>query len=238
MPPAHDKPDRSYLKPYEDATRQMGVGFEAQLWMSREAQSVRFDILDELGRFGDRVVADLGCGIGDLAIYLHDKYANRPPGGQPPRAGFPRSLIGIEGVAKLAEHARERLRSAGVERFMIDRGDFVAYESLPKLLIEEAGVEVFIFSGSLNTLPMGRAQEILARFWHELEAGGRGTLIFNFLSDRHDKDRTPANPPAVRFDPVEMLEWSLSRTPLVTLRHEYLRGHDATIVMDVAANSG
>ena len=93
-----------------------------------------------------------------------------------------------------------------------------------------------MFSGSLNTLSMDRAQGVLDRFWAALEKSGRGTLVFNFLSLRHDKEQSPANPPAVRFDPVMMLAWALDRTPIVQMRHEYLGGHDATIVMDVAAD--
>ena len=30
--------DRPYLEPYEKATREMGAGFESQLWMSKDAQ--------------------------------------------------------------------------------------------------------------------------------------------------------------------------------------------------------
>lgn len=220
------KTDRSYLQPYEDATRRSGPGFESQLWMNREAQDTRFGVLCDLGRFSGRVVADLGCGVGDFPIYMQN---HRPD-------DFPKSYVGIEGVHAMAEHARERINAASVGRTLIEVGDFVADESLPDLLVNDAGTEVFVFSGSLNTLPIDRAQGVLDRFWEALVAAGRGTLIFNFLSLRHNRERTPALPPAVRFDPVLMLEWALERTPLVQLRHEYLKGHDATVVMDVAAN--
>ncbi len=218
------KPDRSYLQPYEDATRRGGAGFESQLWMSRDAQDTRFGVLCDLGRFDGRVVADLGCGVGDFPIYIQ---AHRPD-------AFPKSYIGIEGVHAMAVHARERIEGEGIGRTLIEVGDFVADESLPDLLVSDAGAEVFVFSGSLNTLAQERALVVLGRFWDALARSGRGTLIFNFLSFYHNADRTPANPPAVRFDPVEMLRWAIERTPLVQLRHEYLGGHDATIVMDVA----
>ncbi len=222
--------DRPYLEPYEQATRELGAGFEAQLWMSREAQEKRFEVLDELGRFSDRVVADLGCGQGDLAIYLCEKYQLHEERGE---AGFPKLYIGIEGVAAMADHARTRAMEAGVHRSIFECADFVADESLPEMLVTDAGVEVFVFSGSLNTLSMEQAQGVLDRFWLALAEAKRGTLIFNFLSNRHNADRTPATPPAVRFDPGVMLDWALERTPMVQLRHEYLKGHDATIVMDV-----
>ena len=220
------KPDRSYLQPYEDATRRQGAGFESQLWMSKDAQSTRFGVLCDMGRFSDRVVADLGCGIGDFPIYIQKHCPD----------DFPKSYIGLEGVHAMAEHARERLEIEEIDRTLIEVGDFVADESLPDLLVNDAGAEVFVFSGSLNTLAFEDAVHVLGRFWDALAKSGRGTLIFNFLSLRHNKDRTPALPPAVRFDPVLLLEWSLERTPLVRMRHEYLKGHDATIVMDVVSD--
>lgn len=215
--------DRPYLEPYEKATREMGAGFESQLWMSKDAQRKRFEVLTQLSRFKDRVVADLGCGVGDLPIYLHEHSPDQ----------FPKSYLGIEGVDAMAEHARSRIADAGVERTIFDVGDFVADDSLPEMLVTDAGVEVFVFSGSLNTLSMPDAMDVLDEFWHALLASKQGTLIFNFLSNRHDADRTPATPPAVRFDPADMLDWALERTPIVQMRHEYLKGHDATIVMDV-----
>ena len=215
--------DRAYLEPYEKATREMGAGFESQLWMSKEAQRTRFEVLVQVARFRDRVVADLGCGVGDLPMYLHEHASDR----------FPKSYIGIEGVPAMAEHARSRIAQAGVDRAMFDVGDFVADGDLADMLVNDAGVEVFVFSGSLNTLDIRRAQGVLESFWFALKRADRGTLVFNFLSDRHNPERTPAAAPAVRFDPADMLDWALQRTPIVQLRHEYLRGHDATIVMDV-----
>lgn len=232
--PDPSKPDRAYLKPYEDATRQMGAGFEAQLWMSRDAQKKRFEVLEELGRFSGRIVADLGCGQGDLAEFLYDEHQLAETESEMTGTDrFPKQYIGIEGVQAMADHARTRLADLGVHRVMIDCADFVADESLPSLLIREAGAQVFVFSGSLNTLSMEHAIGVLDRFWTALLSAGNGTLVFNFLSDRHDKDRSPASPPAVRFDPALMLDWAISKTTQVQLRHEYLDGHDATIVMDV-----
>jgi len=216
--------DRPYLEPYEKATREMGAGFESQLWMSKDAQRTRFEVLTQVARFKGRVVADLGCGVGDLPLFLHEHASDQ----------FPKSYIGIEGVEAMAEHARSRIAEAGVDRTLFDVADFVADDSLPDMLVNDAGVEVFVFSGSLNTLSMSDAMDVLDEFWHALKSAKRGTLVFNFLSDRHNADRTPASAPAVRFDPADMLDWALKRTPIVQLRHEYLKGHDATIVMDVA----
>jgi len=216
--------ERPYLAPYEKATREMGAGFESQLWMSKDAQRTRFEMLTLLGRFPGRIVADLGCGVGDLPMFLHEHAAGE----------FPRSYIGIEGVEAMARLARERVQEAKIERAGFELGDFVADDGLALRLVKEHGAEVFVFSGSLNTLDMAGAQGVLDRFWSALRTAKRGTLVFNFLSDRHNAQRTPASAPAVRYDPSKMLDWALERTPIVQLRHDYLRGHDATIVMDVA----
>lgn len=219
--------DRPYLEPYEKATREMGAGFESQLWMSKDAQRTRFEVLAQVGRFKGRVVADLGCGVGDLPIFLHEHVRDQ----------FPLSYIGIEGVEAMAVFARERIVESGVRNAIFDIGDFVADKSLPDMLVNDAGAEVFVFSGSLNTLSVERAIDVLDGFWNALIASKAesrsGTLIFNFLSDRHDAQRSPASAPAVRFDPAVMLDWALSRTPIVQLRHDYLSGHDATVVMDI-----
>lgn len=215
------KEDSSYLDPYREAVADMGVGFEAQLWLSKEAQAKRFRVIaDALGE-QPGVVADLGCGQGDLLIYLseHDR--------------LPKHFIGVEGVEEMALHAQRRIDAAGIEHAVFQTHDFVADTKLPSQLVTDANVDSFVFSGSLNTLSMEQAQTVLTRFYKALEQVGRGKLVFNFLSTRHDKNRTPALPPAVRFDPSEMLDWALGLTPLVSLRHEYLAGHDVTIVMRV-----
>lgn len=214
--------DSSYLDPYRDAVADMGPGFEAQLWLSKDAQATRFSVItDALGN-DSNIIADLGCGQGDLLVYLHEHNA------------LPKHFIGVEGVDEMTHHAQQRIDQHGINNAIFQTHDFVADTKLPSQLVHDAKVDTFIFSGSLNTLRMEQAQTVLARFYNALNDAGQGKLVFNFLSNRHDKDRTPAQPPAVRFDPPGMLDWALEHTPLVTLRHEYLAGHDATITMRVS----
>ncbi|MFK7759411.1 MAG: class I SAM-dependent methyltransferase [Phycisphaerales bacterium] len=213
--------DSPYLEPYRVAVADMGVGFEAQLWVSKEAQRTRFGVIREALGANPGVVADLGCGQGDLLVHLHEHSSN------------PQKFIGVEGVDEMTKHAQERMNEMGIDRSIFHTFDFVADTSLPSQLVRDASVDCFVFSGSLNTLSMIQAQQVLERFFSALDHAGRGRLIFNFLSNRHNKERTPAQAPAVRFDPVEMFAWAIAQTPLVQLRHEYLAGHDATIIMDV-----
>jgi len=218
--------DRPYLTPYERAVDEMGPGFEAQLWRSQDAQTARFKVIARaLGR-NPGVVADLGAGTGDLALYL----ARHGP--------EPERFIGIEGVERMTEHARALAKERGVERAVFETHDFVADTTLARTLVDDARVSAFVFSGSLNTLKMDHALRVLAPFWDALAGAGRGRLIFNFLSTRHDEARTPASPPAVRFDPVAALGWALDRTPITRLEHDYLGGHDASVVMRVPDRAG
>tara|TARA_R110002073_G_scaffold37866_3_gene109083 strand:- start:113335 stop:113991 length:657 start_codon:yes stop_codon:yes gene_type:complete len=215
--------DSSYLDPYRKAVAEMGAGFEAQLWLSKDAQRTRFEVIaDALGP-EPGVIADLGCGQGDLLMHL--SATNH----------LPKHFIGVEGVEEMTLHAQHRADDAGIEHAVFQTHDFVSSDWLPAQLVQDGKVECFIFSGSLNTLPMLQAQSVLGSFFEALVNAGRGKLIFNFLSNRHNKERNPAQPPAVRFDPVEMLDWALEQTPLVQLRHEYLAGHDTTIVMEVVS---
>ena len=213
--------DSSYLDPYRDAVAQMGAGFEAQLWLSKEAQAKRFKVIaDAIDQHS--TIADLGCGQGDLLIYLQQHNQ------------LPKHFIGVEGVDEMTALAQQRANKLSIEHAVFQTHDFVADDWLPGQLVADAGVDTFVFSGSLNTLSMDQAQTVLSQFYKALETAGRGTLIFNFLSNRHDKQRTPAQHPAVRFDPTEMLDWALDHTTRTQLRHEYLAGHDATIVMQVS----
>ena len=213
--------DSSYLDPYRDAVADMGPGFEAQLWLSKEAQATRFSVITDAFGNDSSIIADLGCGQGDLLVYLHEHNT------------LPKHFIGVEGVDEMTHHAQQRIDSLGINNAVFQTHDFVADTKLPSQLVQDAKVDTFVFSGSLNTLKMQQAQAVLVHFYNALKDAGQGKLIFNFLSNRHDKDRTPAQPPAVRFDPPSMLDWALEQTPLVTLRHEYLRGHDVTITMIV-----
>lgn len=213
--------ERPYLDPYLRAAEKYGAGFEALLWRSHKAQRLRFRAIATMLNTTGRAIADVGCGNADLLFDMRR------------RGRAPARYIGIDAVPATLEHARERARAEGVEHTVFVEHDFVKDKSLAHDLVNDAKVDAVVFCGSLNTLPERDARLILDRFWHALAPVPDAALVFNFLSDRHDRRRTPANPPAVRFDPVNMVHWALDQTPLVTFRHEYLGGHDATICMRV-----
>ena len=211
----------AYLRPYQDAVRDHGPRFEALLWNRPETQQVRFEALISMLELEGRTLADLGCGRADLAAHLARrgvKYGR---------------YVGVEGVGELLEACRARAREEGLEGCAFHGWDFVADEGVFERLVRDEGAEVFVFSGSLNTLEQAEAQRVLRRAWEALGQTPGGALAFNFLSDRHgDASRASEDTgPARRFDTLAMLDWAMRSTPLVRFRQDYLGGHDAAIVM-------
>jgi precorrin-6B methylase 2 len=214
--PANRGSGRGYLDPYRDAVRDLGASFGSLLWKSPEAQRMRFDVIIDACALRGRVVADMGAGLGDLAVRMHERGVE-----------YGRYLA-VEGVDELAEAARGRL--ASVPECVVVEGDFVAEERQFASLVRDHGAEVFAFSGSLNTLAQHEAERVLGRAWDALKGTRGGQLVFNFLSDRGARTGEDTGP-AHRFDTAGMTAWALDRTPLVALRTDYWQGHDATVWM-------
>ena len=212
-----------YLRPYREAVDTLGVGFDALLWKSPQAQTTRFEVARRMARLRGRVVADLGCGTGDFLRHLRAK------------DHAPSMYVGVEGIAELAGAAERALEGASPARVLT--ADFVGDADLPGRLVAEFGVSVFALSGSLNTLEQGDAIGVLGRLWRAIEPVAGGLVVFNFLSSHNLAGRTTAEPPATRFDTPAMVAWALSQTPLVRFRNDYLAGHDATITMRRPARS-
>ncbi|MBW8878656.1 MAG: methyltransferase domain-containing protein [Acidobacteria bacterium] len=146
-----------YLYPYLDA-RQRGVkGIQALLWPDGEAQRIRFEALARNCPLAGLRILDAGCGRADLLGYLLE------------RGIVPAHYTGLEMLPATIREARRKK----YERCKIVAADFVQQ---PKKL--QAGADVVIFCGSLNTL--SRPQ-----FYHTLGAAWAATeqwLAFNFLS--------------------------------------------------------
>jgi SAM-dependent methyltransferase len=158
-----------------------------------------------------RVLVDAGCGLGDLAAYLAEK-----------RIGVGR-YVGVDAFAGVVAGARER-GLAGAEFVELD---FAHRPAEFGGLIRDAGADVVVFSGSLNTFDQADALAIVGVAF----AAARVGVVFNFLSAASPKVRKDPDDPARRFDPAAVLAWALGQTPRVRMRSDYLRGHDATVAM-------
>jgi uncharacterized protein (DUF1330 family) len=218
FPVPETNPIPEYLAPYEEAVERYGASFESLLWHSEEFQGERFRIICEVAQVAERVIADLGCGRADLLQYLHTH-----------NAGHARYL-GVEAIDELAEFSRQRAAGAGWGEAEIIQADFVGDAGLMGRLVRDHGAEILVFSGSLNTLEPRQAAAVLDRAWDAVRHTPRGTLVFNFLSTHGRRMTTPMGP-ARRFNPTPLIKWALRRAPAMIVRHDYLSGHDATIMM-------
>ena len=211
----------SYLRPYQEAVAQHGPRFESLLWRNRDFQRTRFAVLVDAVDLTGRVVADMGCGNADLAEFLATHHVPL------------KRYIGVEGVPALAESSRSRIAALGVAGDIVE-ADFAAADLFTTLHAEH-GVDVVMFSGSLNTFEQASALGVLDRAWSALACDNPadgGALVFNFLST--DGPKPPSNDPtdpARRFDPGQMLAWARTKTPRVVFRQDYLDGHDAMIAL-------
>jgi hypothetical protein len=147
---------RDYLGPYERAALRHGAGFGTLLWASPQTQRLRFEAIAGLVDFHGKSVLDVGCGRADFLDFLLARRVRV------------KSYVGIEGVAALAEAAREIRHSMG----RIVEADFLAE---PQRL--EVGAQVVVICGALNTMDSEGFYATLRRAY---EAAGEA-MVFNFL---------------------------------------------------------
>ena len=200
--------EKKYLEPYREAVERFGPGFEATLWTSRKAQTLRFDVMIGLAGFEDCVILDAGCGQGDFAARLVEC-----------KVPFSR-YIGVDAMPQMIDAAGQR---------KLPRCEFVLDDVLtcPSTL-SAAEPDYVCISGTLNTMDEDTARKLVASAF---EAAAQGVL-FNFLSSRPHSRWAGQDPsPARRFDPLRWLDFSLDLSSRVSFTQAYLDGHDATILI-------
>lgn len=205
-------PPPAYLRPYVEAEKRLGPGFEATLWARPETQEVRFRVFVEQLDLQGKTLLDAGCGPGDFADWL-----------QRHGVGYGR-FVGIDGVEPVVAHARAR----GLPDAEFHAGDLVSSAHL----LATGSPEVTLISGTLNTMDLATATRVLENAW----AGCSEALAFNFLSDINGPGAVPQQDPAKRLPTMQLLAWAFSKTWDVVYRQDYFpHGHDGTVVMRKAA---
>lgn len=221
-----------YLEPYRRAVRQLGPSFESLLWRDRSFQEIRFKVLlevasagmalpDQLGsvlRIEDLMIADLGAGRADLAVWMH-------------RIGLRcRGYTAVEAIPELASAAEASLHEIGWDHTGVVPADFVGEPDLFDRL-RDRGASVLLFSGSLNTLDQESALGVIERAFESRRRAGSGCVVFNFLSSLQRTKKGPVEDtgPARRFDTLGVLERCAQMAERLSFRQEYLGAHDATV---------
>jgi len=195
-----------YLEPYQDAVQKYGGTFDATLWLSKEGQRTRFDVMRNFVNFENQSILDIGCGIGDFALYLTDEHVAYT------------LFYGIDAMDEMIETANSR----NIPNTTFSTCDVVQSK------IDLPNVDWITCSGTLNAMGEKLAIETIDAMFKHCNVG----LVFNFLSDKSDRDKkSECLEPASRFNTVGLLRHALEKTPLVSFTQEYLGGHDATIVM-------
>ena len=198
-----------YLKAYRDVEQELGgEAFDVTLWASPASQEIRFAIFAEMIDLRGQRLLDAGCGRGDFAAYLLKH-----------RVRFDQ-FIGIDGLLEVINFANQRK----LKRCAFHHGDFVKDTTL----LTTGQPEVITFSGTLNTMPIELATQLLDAAWQATDK----VLAFNFLSSTAGRKAPPQQYPAKRLDTRQLIDFAFERTWHVQFRQDYFRqGHDATIVM-------
>ncbi len=200
--------ERRYLQPYQRWAQQHGADFGVTLWASPRSQQRRFEVLLEMFDFAGTRVLDAGCSRGDFAAFLLQR-----------KVSF-REYIGFDALPEALEAARGR-------QLARCRFELVDLVDEPRKLAE-AGPDVVVISGTLNTMTDAQVFAVLEGAW----AAANDGLIFNFLSDRCSTAAPLQDDFARRLSTLGLLDWALSHTWNVVLRQDYFAaGHDATIRM-------
>ncbi len=147
-----------------------------------ELYGLRFDLQALLGLLDEQwVVADLGCGTGQVAASL---------------APFVKRVVGVDGSAVMLKYARQRL--GGLANVDLRRGDL---QSLP---IEDASVDAVVVMLVLHHIADPPA--VLKEAARVLKAGGRLLVVEMLRHERHDLQQQMGHV-WLGFEPKQMADW-------------------------------
>lgn len=169
-------------------------------WFSEEGQIKRFDILTHSLDLNNASILDVGCGNGDLCLYLSDKYE-----------GF--TYSGIDLVSSFLDNAIEQNENNPMAKFYL--GDFMSEDLTP--------ADYVLLSGSLNyknSDPDFIFKAILKLFGLSNIAFG-----FNLLSKVMDSDGILRS-----YSPNIILDYCQSLSSQVELIDDYHEGDYTVIM--------
>lgn len=211
----------SHLEPYRGTLARVGPAFESLHWHGVREQEERFEAIAEIVPLRGRVVADIGCGRGDLLAWLRRHRLT------------PGRYVGLDALPGMIEFAAARHSSGGRSAAAFVVGDFIRDRTLFEHLARTHNPDVLLFSGSLNTYDPRTIRSVLDRAWRSMRlvrgrSGLEPTLVFNFLNERITEQ--PGDPSRA-VDSATMLAWAMTRAREVASLTGYVGGLDTTIAM-------
>jgi len=187
---------------HRDALKRHGYHPNALRWSSREIQERRFEILREAGLKPGQSLLDVGCGFGDLAIWLEER-------------GCPLDYTGLDITPELLEEGRRRH-----PRLRLLEGEIFDLDPAPR------SFDWVMLSGALND-DLGDGGEHARRVIRRMFESCRLGIAFNLLDARHPG--TAGRWDLQSFHPEEMRAFVEGFAFRVQLRDDYLE-NDFTVL--------
>jgi SAM-dependent methyltransferase len=185
---------------YEEKLRRFTQHHEISGYGSRESQTIRFEVVTEIGDLRNKSVCDVGCGIGKLADYLEEK-------------NLKVKYTGYDISEKIIEKAHELHPNHNFEVRNI-------LENMPNQTFD------YVFSVGLNFKIKDNVQfmkELIKRMFKMAKIG----VAVSVLSCHINPERINKND--FYYDPKVFVDWCLREvSKRCVLRHDYLP-HDFTL---------
>lgn len=180
---------------YQKLYQQHGANHNAVQHVSKASQQIRFAIFHSLIKNSDSVI-DLGCGLGDMLIYLREK-------------GFKGRYLGCDFVPEFISFAKQAYSDD-------KHAEFVEFDIFKDKLPND--FEHILISGIFNN-KMADNFTFLSDTLAMSFRACRHSVIFNALSDFVEFQ----DPELYYISPLEIFEHcKLHLTPYVLLKHDYV----------------
>jgi len=188
---------------YADKVARHGFDHRGLGFRNRSSQELRFEALIQLGDFDGRSILDVGCGFGDLLVYLRDH-------------GIEPRYTGIDICEPMVKRCLERFEGTNARFHVADVLEW-----------QPDGEYDYVVASGIFGLDSRDARARIRPTLRQMFGWARRGMAANFLSQR---SLEPAEA-RVYVDPAEALEMGLALTPAVRLDHSYLP-NDFTLYLD------
>ena len=191
------------IKRYSDRYKNLGYDVKTLGWGNTEQQHYRFSqVVNSPVSFDNKTILDIGCGFGDLGQFLINE-----------KVGI-RSYLGIDINPDLIREASDRWKDQPKFSFSVAN---IIEDSINEQLADIGvmlGVLNLNFKDKLDNLEYSR--EVITRAYGLVKEA----LVVDFLSASRFEGY-PKEDFVFYHEPLQMLEFAMSLSNKVVLKHEY-----------------